>query len=62
MVKGTPSHFGGKKNHITCRRCGRQSYHAQKRRCSSCGYPEAKLRKYAWSKSTHKAGNWPRGI
>ena len=60
MSKGTPSHFGGKKNHIVCRRCGRQTYHAQKRRCSSCGFPDAKIRAYAWSKKTHTA-HWPRG-
>lgn len=61
MSKGTPSHFGGKRLHITCRRCGRQSFHAQKGRCSSCGYPDAKLRKYRWSKRTHKPKAWPRG-
>ena len=54
MSKGTPSHFGGKKSHIVCRRCGKATYHAQKRRCSSCGFPDAKVRKYAWSKRNHK--------
>lgn len=61
MSKGTPSFFGGKKTHIICRRCGRRTYHASHRRCASCGFPDAKLRKYAWSKATHKAGAWPRG-
>lgn len=27
-----------------CRRCGKQSYHKQKNSCSSCGYPDAKMR------------------
>ncbi|RVD92681.1 60S ribosomal L37 [Tubulinosema ratisbonensis] len=45
MSKGTSS-FGkkNKRNHTLCKRCGSMSYHKQKRRCSSCGYPEAKLR------------------
>lgn len=62
MSKGTASHFGGTRLHITCRRCGRQTYHVTKKRCASCGYPSAKLRKYAWSKSTHKPKAWPRGL
>ncbi|KAM0672218.1 60S ribosomal protein L37 [Ordospora colligata] len=27
-----------------CRRCGRQSYHKQKNSCSSCAYPNPKMR------------------
>ncbi|HIH13887.1 MAG TPA: 50S ribosomal protein L37e [Nanoarchaeota archaeon] len=50
MSKGTPSKGkrSGKRNHIPCRRCGKSSYHMQKKRCSHCGYPDAKLRKYSW--------------
>ncbi|MEN6442277.1 MAG: 50S ribosomal protein L37e [Methanoregula sp.] len=39
MTKGTPS-MGkrNKKTHIACRRCGKISYHAQKKVCSACGF------------------------
>jgi len=49
MTKGTAS-FGKRhtKSHTLCRRCGRRSFHIQKSRCASCGYPSAKLRKYNW--------------
>uniref|UniRef100_A0A0R3Q6X3 Ribosomal protein L37 n=1 Tax=Brugia timori TaxID=42155 RepID=A0A0R3Q6X3_9BILA len=42
MTKGTSS-FGKRHNktHTLCRRCGRSSYHIQKHRCASCGYPSA---------------------
>lgn len=48
MTKGTTS-FGKRhsKSHVTCRRCGRRSFHIQKKTCSSCGYPAAKMRRYA---------------
>jgi len=51
MTKGTPSQ--GKKSkgkvHIVCRRCGRRSYHATRKVCSSCGYGKtAKIRRYSW--------------
>ncbi|MGB9177293.1 MAG: 50S ribosomal protein L37e [Methanoregula sp.] len=39
MSKGTPSM--GKMNkftHIACRRCGKISFHAQKKVCSACGF------------------------
>ncbi|MEM3341238.1 MAG: 50S ribosomal protein L37e [Thermoplasmata archaeon] len=52
MTKGTPS-MGRmtKKNHIPCRRCGRSSYHIQKKACASCGYGKStKLRHYNWAK------------
>ncbi|MBI5061221.1 MAG: 50S ribosomal protein L37e [Candidatus Aenigmarchaeota archaeon] len=58
MSKGTPS-FGkhNKKTHIRCRRCGRHSYHKQKRSCSACGYPNAKRYKMAWKwKPINRAG------
>jgi len=50
MTKGTQS-FGKRhtKSHTLCRRCGRRSFHNQKKRCSSCGYPDAKKRVYRWS-------------
>jgi large subunit ribosomal protein L37e len=38
-----------KKTHIACRRCGRISYHAQKKVCSACGFGRStKLRSYKW--------------
>lgn len=46
QTKGTSS-FGKRhnKSHTFCRRCGRRSYHIQKSRCSSCGYPAKKKRR-----------------
>merc|ERR1712029_29069 len=43
MTKGTSS-FGKRHNktHTLCRRCGRASYHIQKKTCAACGYPAAK--------------------
>ncbi len=57
MTKGTPSmgKKSGKKNMIGCRRCGSRSYHARKKRCSSCGYGKsARLRSYSWMKDEKK--------
>ena len=35
---------------IRCRRCGRNSYHLQKKKCSSCGYGNSsRLRSYNWA-------------
>eukprot|EP00029_Vermamoeba_vermiformis_P014335 TRINITY_DN9457_c0_g1_i1.p1 TRINITY_DN9457_c0_g1~~TRINITY_DN9457_c0_g1_i1.p1 ORF type:complete len:101 (+),score=14.27 TRINITY_DN9457_c0_g1_i1:167-469(+) len=50
MTKGTQS-FGKRhvKTHILCRRCGKRSFHAQKKTCAACGAPSAKIRKYNWS-------------
>ncbi|TPX50132.1 hypothetical protein SeLEV6574_g01091 [Synchytrium endobioticum] len=50
MTKGTQS-FGMRhtKSHSLCRRCGRRSFHNQKKTCAQCGYPAAKTRKYQWS-------------
>ncbi|KAK3865387.1 hypothetical protein Pmani_014763 [Petrolisthes manimaculis] len=50
MTKGTSS-FGKRHNktHTLCRRCGRSSYHIQKKRCAQCGYPDKKRRRYNWS-------------
>mmetsp|Transcript_19809 Transcript_19809/g.35333 ORF Transcript_19809/g.35333 Transcript_19809/m.35333 type:complete len:260 (-) Transcript_19809:178-957(-) len=41
--------MNNKKPHILCRRCGRRSLHHAKKRCSSCGYPDTKMRKYNWA-------------
>ena len=58
MSKGTPSKSGGKKSHIMCRRCGKHSFHAQKRKCAACGFGEtSKMRHYNWSK--HKQSKKP---
>jgi large subunit ribosomal protein L37e len=50
MTKGTSS-FGKRtsKTHTLCVRCGRRSYHIQKKDCSSCGYPRARKRTFNWS-------------
>mmetsp|Transcript_3941 Transcript_3941/g.9208 ORF Transcript_3941/g.9208 Transcript_3941/m.9208 type:complete len:91 (+) Transcript_3941:45-317(+) len=47
MTKGTTS-FGKRhsKTHVVCRRCGKRSFHIQKKKCGSCGYPESKMRRY----------------
>merc|ERR1711924_535295 len=51
MTKGTTS-FGKRhnKSHTLCRRCGRSSFHVQKKTCAACGYPAAKTRSYNWGK------------
>jgi len=54
MVKGTPS-MGkrNKRNHVLCRRCGKRSFHIQKKRCSSCGFGEtSKIKKFSWKTKT----------
>lgn len=49
MSKGTPSKRGGKKTHVKCRRCGKESYHAKKGYCASCGFGKSKrMRSYSW--------------
>ncbi|HXW67079.1 MAG TPA: 50S ribosomal protein L37e [Thermoplasmata archaeon] len=51
MTKGTASSRGGKIVHIICRRCGRHSYHRQKKVCASCGFgASARRRGYDWAK------------
>ena len=42
--------FTKKKVHIRCRRCGKNSLHKRHHQCASCGFPEAKRRKYSWIK------------
>jgi len=50
MTKGTSS-FGMRRNktHTVCRRCGKVTLHIQKKVCSACGFPSAKIRKFGWS-------------
>jgi large subunit ribosomal protein L37e len=57
MSKGTPS-FGkhNKVSHIVCRRCGRHAYHVRKKRCSYCGFPDSKIRKYGWQEKRPMTG------
>merc|ERR1711893_116098 len=55
MTKGTSS-FGKRHNktHTLCRRCGRSSYHIQKKTCAQCGYPSKRLRSYNWSEKAKR--------
>jgi large subunit ribosomal protein L37e len=53
MTKGTAAH--GKQNkqktHITCRRCGRHTYHKTKKVCASCGFGGSpRMRHYTFYK------------
>ena len=50
IIEGTPS-LGKRhnKSHTLCNRCGRRSFHVQKKTCSSCGYPAAKMRSHNWA-------------
>ena len=43
-----------KKSHGLCIRCGKRSYHLQKKKCASCGYPSSTMRKYNWSKKAKR--------
>ncbi|EGD75029.1 ribosomal protein L37 [Salpingoeca rosetta] len=45
MTKGTTS-FGPRKNksHTLCIRCGRRSYHIQKKKCAACAFPMKRKR------------------
>ncbi|KAJ3434409.1 ribosomal protein L37 [Anaeramoeba flamelloides] len=60
MTKGTQAQGKrGNKSHMLCRRCGKRSYHIQKHKCSSCGYPSSKMRKYNWAaKAKKKKNSW----
>ncbi|MGH9921358.1 MAG: 50S ribosomal protein L37e [Nitrososphaerales archaeon] len=53
MTKGTSSmgNFTRGGVHIKCRRCGNNSYHLRRKRCSNCGYPNPRMRKYAFIRS-----------
>jgi len=50
MGDGTPA-FGRRlsKAHGPCVRCGKRSYHMQKKRCAACGYPGKRIRHYNWA-------------
>ena len=55
MAKGKGTQSFGKRHtrvHTECRRCGNKTYHIQNKRCSHCGFPDAKTRKYNWSQKT----------
>merc|ERR1711861_59553 len=45
------------KTHTACRRCGRTSFHIQKKVCSACGYPAARNRHYNWGKKMIRRKN-----
>lgn len=50
QTKGTTSQGPrNDKSHTLCRRCGVRSFHIQKKQCSSCGFPQAKMRRFNWS-------------
>merc|ERR1719158_1732587 len=55
MTKGTalrgPKH---NKTHVLCIRCGKRSYMFQKGKCSSCGYPGKKMRRYNWGQKAKR--------
>ncbi|KAL3744990.1 hypothetical protein ACJRO7_014145 [Eucalyptus globulus] len=55
MTKGTAS-FGKRRNktHTLCVRCGRRSFHLQKSRCASCGFPARRMRRYNWSEKAKR--------
>ena len=57
MSKGTSSNGKkNKRNHTLCCRCGQMSYHKQKLRCSSCAYPEKKIRNRGSEKARRRRG------
>ena len=42
-----------KKTHIACRRCGKITYHARDKICSSCGFGRSsRIRKFSWQWKT----------
>ena len=45
------------KTHTGCRRCGRTSFHIQKKVCAACGYPAARTRSYQWGKKMIRRKN-----
>ena len=55
QTKGTQS-FGKRhtKTHTGCIRCGKVSFHKQKKTCSSCGYPAAKTRSFEWGQKAKR--------
>merc|ERR1719408_594513 len=55
MGDGTPA-MGKRhtKTHGLCPRCGKRSFHYQKKRCAACGYPASKIRSYEWAHKTKR--------
>uniref|UniRef100_A0A0G4F0D1 Ribosomal protein L37 n=1 Tax=Chromera velia CCMP2878 TaxID=1169474 RepID=A0A0G4F0D1_9ALVE len=53
--KGTGS-FGKRngKTHTLCIRCGKRAWHIGKKTCASCGYPDAKKRRFNWSEKAKR--------
>ncbi|MEM2856317.1 MAG: 50S ribosomal protein L37e [Candidatus Nitrosocaldaceae archaeon] len=49
-MKGTTSmgKLTRKHVHVRCRRCGSNSYHLKSKRCSKCGFPDPKWRRYSF--------------
>ncbi|KAM3134404.1 60S ribosomal protein L37 [Paramecium bursaria] len=48
MARGTPA-IGKRhqKTHTFCKRCGKQAYHIQKKKCATCAYPASRTRMYS---------------
>lgn len=55
QTKGTQS-FGKRhtKTHTGCVRCGKVSFHKQKKTCSSCAYPAPKTRGFEWGQKAKR--------
>ena len=50
MTKGTTSQGARHgRTHILCRRCGKNSFHQQWKRCAACAYPRPSRRRFNWS-------------
>lgn len=50
MTKGTTSQGARHgRTHILCRRCGKNAYHRQWKRCGACAYPRPSARRFNWS-------------
>ena len=45
------------KTHTGCRRCGKTSFHIQKKVCAGCGYPSARTRGFNWCKKQIRRKN-----
>mmetsp|Transcript_7521 Transcript_7521/g.12678 ORF Transcript_7521/g.12678 Transcript_7521/m.12678 type:complete len:93 (-) Transcript_7521:82-360(-) len=45
------------KTHTMCRRCGKTSFHIQKKVCAACGYPSARNRSFNWGKKEIRRKN-----
>ena len=58
MVKGTTARgkHTSQRTHMICRRCGNRSYHKRKGKCSYCGFPSPKIRRFAWQRKIFNNG------